>query len=85
MKRYFKSNYIIICISVVLSVVTAIGSSFVAVFLQKILDTAISLDKDLFAYEVIKSIIFFCVLLLVMYTYSLFTKKCIRKIVQSIR
>ena len=85
MKRYFKSNYIIICISVVLSVVTVIGSSFVAVFLQKILDAAISLDKDLFAYEVIKSIMFFCVLLLVMYTYSLFTKKCIRKIVQSIR
>ena len=85
MKRYFKSNYIIICISVVLSVVTVIGSSFVAVFLQKILDAAISLDKDLFAYEVIKSIMFFCVLLLVMYTYSLFTKKYIRKIVQSIR
>lgn len=85
MKKYINKNRSLIMITLFLCIICAIASSFISIFLQRILDAALTLNSDYFVNEIIKTIIFFIVILVFSFIYNLMTKKSICKILQTLR
>ncbi len=85
MIRYFKENRIIIFITLILCITCAIASSFVAVFLQRILDAAVISDMNSFSRELLRAIAYLAVLITFSYLYSLLCKKSIYKLIKTMR
>lgn len=85
MKQHIIENKGIVIITLFLCIICAIASSFVSIFLQRILDAALTLNRDHFINEIIKTIIFFIVILSFSFVYNLMMKKTICKMLQILR
>lgn len=85
MGRYFKENKIIMFCAVVLSIMCAIASSFISIFLQRILDAALAMNMNSFLKELITIVSYLGVLVVFTYLYSLMSKKCICKVIKTMR
>ena len=85
MGRYFKENRIIMFFAVVLSIMCAIASSFISIFLQRILDAALAMSMNDFLKELITIVSYLGILVVFTYLYSLMSKKCICKVIKTMR
>lgn len=85
MKQHIIENRGLVIITLFLCIICAIASSFVSIFLQRILDAALTLNRDHFINEIIKTIIFFIVILSFSFVYNLMMKKTICKMLQILR
>ncbi len=71
--------------AVVLSIMCAIASSFISIFLQRILDAALAMSMNDFLKELITIVSYLGVLVVFTYLYSLMSKKCICKVIKTMR
>lgn len=85
MFRYMKKNKGLIILTILFSVLSSLSYVLIAILLKNILDTATSGDMDGFFRILFFSIIYFAVLGLFAFLYSLFSKKLICVIINTIR
>jgi ABC-type multidrug transport system, ATPase and permease components len=85
MNYYLKKQRGLLSLTVFLSAIVALGSVAIAILLQIVLDIAVSGDMKGFAKTLAFSLLYFVLLGLFAYLYSLASKKLICKIVRAIR
>ncbi len=85
MFRYMKKNKGLIILTILFSILSSLSFVLIAILLKNILDTATSGDMDGFFRILFFSIIYFAVLGLFAFLYSLFSKKLICVIINTIR
>lgn len=85
MGYYFKKHKGLFLLTVLLSIVVSIGSVFIAILLQTILDIAVNGDSSKFGKTLLLSLLYFLFFGMFTFIYSLTSKKLICKIIKSIR
>ncbi len=85
MNYYLKKQKGLFFMTVLLSIVVSLGSVFIAVLLQIILDIAVSGDSGGFGKILLFSLLYFILLGTFTFLYSLASKKLICEIIKSIR
>lgn len=84
MKQYLKHNRILLFVTCIFCMISALGSSVVPIFLQQIMDAALS-AQDTFSKNIVHSIIFFSIIAIIVFLYSFFSKRIICRIISNIR
>lgn len=84
MKQYLKHNRILLFVTCIFCIISALGSSVVPIFLQQIMDAALN-AQDSFSQNIVHSIIFFSIIAIIVFLYSLFSKRLICRIISNIR
>ncbi len=85
MRYYLKRKKALLILTILLSIVVSLGSAFIAILLQIILDIAVSGDMDRFGKTLLFSLLYFMLLGIVTFLYSLVSKKFVCEIVKLIR
>lgn len=85
MKPYLKQNKLLLFLSILFNIISSLSYVFIAILLQKIMDTVMIKDISKFISITIFSIIYFTILGILLYLQSLLSKKVICKIILSIR
>lgn len=85
MTDYLKQNKILLFFSVIFNAISSLGFVFIAVLLQKVMDTVMAKDMHMFTRITVFSIVYLVLLGVFLYLQSLFTKKINRRIIFSIR
>lgn len=84
MNQYLKKNRVLLLITSIFCLFSALGSALVPIFLQKIMDAALN-SSDIFFATILHSIIFFSIVAVIVFFYSFFSKRIICRILQNIR
>lgn len=85
MKPYLKQNKLILFFAIIFNILSSFSYVFIAILLQKIMDTVMNKNITGFINITIFSIIYFIILGILLYLQSLLSKKVIDKIIYSIR
>ncbi len=85
MKYYLKKRRGLLFLTVLLSIAESLGSVFIAILIQKILDIAVSGDAGRFGRALMGSLLYFILLGIFSFLYSLVSKKLVCEIMKSIR
>lgn len=85
MKNYIKANFSIVFIAISLCISSSIAYALVSIFLQRILDAALSFQVDSFVREMIVALVFFVGILILVFFYNLFVAKSILSVLITIR
>lgn len=85
MYRYFKSSKLLFIATIFLCVVSSITSVLIALLLQQVLDIAIEGNTNQFIRTLVFSLVYFIALGIIMYIYSLFSKKLTCSILKIMR
>lgn len=85
MKEYLKKNKIVLAVTILLNVVTSVAAVFLAKLLQKVIDIALSGDREVFLETLVFSIGYIVLLGIISYLYSLCSKILIRNLTRMMR
>lgn len=85
MLRYIKKCKVLMILTIIFSTISSMAYVFIALLLQNILDIATSGNLEKFYKILLFSLFYFVFLGMFMFLYSLFSKKLICKIINSIR
>lgn len=82
---YLKQNKFLLFFSILFSIISSLSYVFIAILLQKIMDTVMAKDIKSFTKILIFSIVYFILLGIFLYLQSLFSKKIICNIIKTMR
>lgn len=85
MFTYLKQNKVILCFTIVCSMISSLGCVLIAIILQKIMDIVMIGDMQAFINMLLLSVCYVLGLGIFLFLQSLFTKKIICKITYSLR
>ena len=85
MIQYLKQNKLLLFFTIILNAISSLGFVLIAIVLQKILDTVIANDMQMFKRITVFTITYLVLLGIFLYLQSLFTKKLNCRIMYSIR
>lgn len=85
MKHYWKRNKLLLAITLIIGIFSAVLSAFISIVLQKVIDAAISNDIDAFTNTLIFTLIYSIVLCLLSYFSALAGKYLLLKISKQMR
>ena len=85
LKECLSKNKLTICITLILNIVIAVGSVFLAKILQKVIDVAIEGDMSSFQRVLTLSIVYITLLCIISFMYSLSSKLLIRNVTRILR
>lgn len=85
MITYLKQNKVLLCFTVVCSMISSLGCVLIAIILQKVMDIVMIGDMHAFMYMMFMSVVYVVGLGIFLFLQSLFTKKIICKITYTLR
>lgn len=80
MKQYLTKNKLLLALTLLLNVIYAAAAVFIAKFLQRIIDAAMSGDRSAFFRVLVTSVIYLVLLGYLSYAYSLSSKRLVRNL-----
>ena len=85
MTQHLKSHKLLLTLTIILSTVVALGTVFIAILLEQILDLAVGGDMGGFGRLLLFSAAYFALLVLFAYLYALSSKYLVNMVIQSMR